>query len=367
MIDVGVYKMPMDAPDDISALRRLIDSGEINPRNIVAVQTKTEGNGNVNDFTRGFATLAFQLLLSEKLGVPREEVSKKVAIINSGGCEGVMSPHATVFTREEVNAPEGKEKRLAIGVSFTRDFLPEEQGTMVQVHEVARVVDEAMKDAGIEHREDVHFVQIKCPLLTSERINDARKRGIDVVTTDTLKSMAYSRGASALGVALALGEVEESKLDDSVVCKEWDTYSAVASTSAGVELLNDEILLMGNTTKSVSKYRIGHSVMKDGIDADGVKEALRSAGLKFDCCPTSDLQNKVVNVFAKAGAHPSGQVRGRRTTLLTDSDISSTRHMRAVVNAVIASLVGDVMVYVSGGSEHQGPPGGGPVAAIIRS
>jgi len=366
MMIVDVHKIPMDAPDDVSGLRKLIDSGEIHPQNIAAILTKTEGNGNVNDFTRGFSTLAFQLLLSEKLRVPREQVSKRVAIINSGGCEGVMSPHATVFTKEEVRAPEGEVKRLAIGITFTRDFQPEELGTIVQVREVAKEVKEAMKDAGIEHRKDVHFVQVKCPLLTSERVNDATKRGKEVVTTDTLKSMAYSRGASALGVALALGEVDESKLNDSAICKDWRLYSTVASTSAGVELLNDEILLMGNTTKSVSKYTIGHSVMEDSLDVNGVKKALKSAGLKFDCCPDPDSQKKVVNIFAKAGAHPTGQVRDRRTTLLTDSDISSTRHMRAVVNAVIASLIGDPMVYVSAGSEHQGPLGGGPVAAIIQ-
>ncbi|MEM2602259.1 MAG: ring-opening amidohydrolase [Candidatus Bathyarchaeia archaeon] len=53
------------------------------------------------------------------------------------------------------------------------------------------------------------------------------------------------------------------------------------------------------------------------------------------------MQRRIVNVFAKGGAHPTGRVRDRRTTLLTDSDISSTRHMRAVVSAAIASIVGD--------------------------
>jgi cyanuric acid amidohydrolase len=52
--------------------------------------------------------------------------------------------------------------------------------------------------------------------------------------------------------------------------------------------------------------------------------------------------------------------------MMDDSDINHTRHARAVVSAVIASMIGDPMVYVSGGAEHQGPPGGGPVAAIVR-
>jgi len=55
-----------------------------------------------------------------------------------------------------------------------------------------------------------------------------------------------------------------------------------------------------------------------------------------------------------------------RHTMLGDSDINPTRHARAAVGAVIASVVGHGMVYVSGGAEHQGPPGGGPVAVIAR-
>ena len=67
-----------------------------------------------------------------------------------------------------------------------------------------------MKDAGIAIAADVHFVQIKCPLLTKERIEEAARRGATVATDDTYHSMALSRGASALGVALALGEIDDA-------------------------------------------------------------------------------------------------------------------------------------------------------------
>lgn len=52
--------------------------------------------------------------------------------------------------------------------------------------------------------------------------------------------------------------------------------------------------------------------------------------------------------------------------MLQDSDINHTRMARAVVGAVIAAEVQDPMINVSGGSEHQGPAGGGPVAVIAR-
>ena len=69
---------------------------------------------------------------------------------------------------------------------------------------------------------------------------------------------------------------------------------------------------------------------------------------------------------SKAEASPDGAVRGFRHTMLDDTDISSTRHARAAVGGLIGGLAGTGAVYVSGGAEHQGPPGGGPVAAIAR-
>ncbi|HMK02358.1 MAG TPA: ring-opening amidohydrolase, partial [Reyranella sp.] len=65
-------------------------------------------------------------------------------------------------------------------------------------------------------------------------------------------------------------------------------------------------------------------------------------------------------------ASPSGEIRGRRHTMLDDSDIHSTRHARALVGGVLAGVIGDTMLYVSGGAEHQGPAGGAPVAIIAK-
>ena len=108
------------------------------------------------------------------------------------------------------------------------------------------------------------------------------------------------------------------------------------------------------------------SVMQDAIDLNSIIEAMNSAGLSVDKLPTEEDKKRIVNVLAKAEASPDGYVRGRRNTMLTDSDINHTRHARAVVNGLIAGIVGDPMVYVSGGAEHQGPAGGGPVAVIIE-
>ena len=364
MQTVGVHCIPTQSPDDVSGLQRAIESGDIVPEEIICVLGKTEGNGCVNDFTRGYATLAYKLFLAQKLGISMEEVAKRVAFIMSGGTEGVMTPHITVFTQSFHEGDVSQEKRLAAGVSFTRDFLPEEIGTIVQVQEVADAVREAMKIAQIESISDVHFVQLKCPLLTADRIEDAHRRGKDVVVNDTYKSMGFSRGASALGVAVALGELAADVITDEVICKDWSLMSSVASTSAGVELEKCEIILLGNSSASSSDLVISHDVMVDALDRHAVIRALEVLDIHPD---DEGAVSRVVNVFAKAEASSTGTIRGRRHVMLDDSDINHTRHIRAVVNAVIASLVGDPMVYISGGAEHQGPDGGGPVAVIART
>ena len=73
---IGVHKVLMNSPSDVSGLERLIDEGAIDPREIVALIGKTEGNGGANDFTRGFATLAFSLALARRLGVSADEAAE---------------------------------------------------------------------------------------------------------------------------------------------------------------------------------------------------------------------------------------------------------------------------------------------------
>jgi len=359
---VSAHKILMNSPSDASGLERLIDEGVIDPREIVASIGKTEGNGGANDFTRGYATLSLSLALARRLNISADEVARRIAFVWSGGTEGVLSPHATLFTRRE-SAPSGGGKRLALGIGITRDFAAEEIGTMVEVREVAAAVRRAQAEAGITSASDVHYVQVKGPLLTPALAADADRRGAKLVTRDPNGSKAYARGATALGVALALGEVAESALSDGVIAKDMNLFSSVANTSAGGELRNCEILLFGNSEKAGGDLRIGHAVLKDVVDSD----AVRAAALNALGDPSAKLdRSKIVALFAKAEAPPGGVLRGRRTTMLSDADINYERHARASLGAVIASVTGDSAIFVSGGTEHQCAPGEAPIAAIVR-
>ncbi|MET4291584.1 cyanuric acid amidohydrolase [Bradyrhizobium sp. LB8.2] len=359
---VGVIRIATKGPGDVSGLLDMIASGAIDPTSILAILGKTEGNGGVNDFTREYAVAALCAALAPQLGLSPQEVEQRIAFVMSGGTEGVLSPHITVFTRQDVpQRPAGLSgKRLSIGMAHIRDFLPEELGRSAQITETAKAVKAAMEDAGIADPTDIHFVQIKCPLLTSDRVEAANARGNKTVTTSAYSSMAYSRGASALGVAVALGEIASDIRDDDVL-QRYDLFSRVASTSSGIELMHNVVIVLGNAMSSTSEFEIGHAVMSDAIDAAAVLAALESVGL--DVATTG---RELVNIFAKAEASPDGSVRCFRHTMLEDTDISSTRHARAAVGGLIAGLAGTGAIYVSGGAEHQGPAGGGPVAVIAK-
>lgn len=361
---VGVIRIATKGPGDVSGLMSMIDSGTIDPTSILAILGKTEGNGGVNDFTREYAVAALCTALAPQLGLSPEAVEQRIAFVMSGGTEGVLSPHITVFTRREAERPASLSgKRLSIGMAHTRDFLPEELGRAAQIAETAKAVKAAMEDAGITDPADVHFVQIKCPLLTSDRVEAAAARGNKTATASAYGSMAYSRGASALGVAVALGEIVFDIHDEDVL-RRYDLFSKVASTSSGIELMHNVVIVLGNSASSASEFEIGHAVMSDAIDSAAVMSALSSVGLGI--APQAKAGRELVNIFAKAEASPNGSVRGFRHTMLEDTDISSTRHARAAVGGLIAGLAGTGAVYVSGGAEHQGPAGGGPVAVIAK-
>jgi barbiturase len=361
---IEVRKVPIQHVSDASGLAELIDAGVIDADRVIAVIGKTEGNGGVNDYTRIIADRAFREVLVEK-GTRTAEQAKEVPIVWSGGTDGVISPHATIFaTTPAASAEAIDEPRLTVGFAMSEPLLPEEIGRRPMVDKVAAAVRTAMERAGIDDPTDVHYVQTKTPLLTIHTIRDAKSRGQTVWTEHTHESMDLSNGTTALGIALALGEIEAP--EDADIMHDRSLYSSVASCSSGVELDQAQVVVVGNARGVGGRYRIGHSVMRDALDADGIWEAIRDAGLKLPDRPhPDDLDGRLVNVFLKCEVSQDGVVRGRRNAMLDDSDVHWHRQIKAAVGGVTAAVTGDPAVFVSVSAAHQGPDGGGPVAAIV--
>jgi len=358
-----VHRISTRGPDDTVALDAMLASGAIEAGGLVAILGKTEGNGCVNDFSRGFASVSLKETLRRHL--PKEK-AESVCIVMSGGTEGALSPHIVVLeARETEAAPELG--ALALGSARTPALPFEHLGRVEQVDLVAAGVKAAMADAGLASAADVHFVQIKCPLLTLERVAETEARGLTTSTRDALKSMGLSRAASALGVGVALGEIDRAKLSNAAIGRDWSLYSTRASASAGVELIDHEVIVLGAAREWGGPFRISHGVMADALDLEPVRAAMASVGLISEGQLAAPERQRLIALLAKAEASSNGRLRGHRHTMLDDSDISATRHARGFVAGALAGLVGHAELYVSGGAEHQGPDGGGPVAVIARA
>src|SRR5579864_8517693 len=370
---VEMFVCAMATPSDTSGLQRLADEGKIRPDTLVALAGKTEGTGQHDDWGRVWADVALREWTAGFLDVPVVEVAQRVIFVLSGGCPGVITPHIAAVTREwvEIDKPSGR-KSLVVGRAGSGAIVPEEVGRMGMIRKVAAATHEAMKDAGLTDPKDVHLVMVKVPGLTVASIRDAESRGKTVVSHDLTfgpeGAGSYANDAAALGVAMALGEVPESKLSDDVVRRDWDLYSSVAMTSSGGEKRHGEVVVFGNSTASVSGLQIGHAVTRDFIDAQGVRDALRVAGLHFkDGLPDEKDLDRLVHVFAKSVIPGSDQIRGQHITLLDDHNAYQIG--KALGGMLVASVTGRTTNYVSGGerNSHQGPPGGNIVAAVVRA
>jgi cyanuric acid amidohydrolase len=342
MTGIDIIKVATRDPGDTRAVEALKGAGHA-PEDLLAVVGKTEGNGCVNDFSRSWSASVWEPLL------PPEAIT-----VFSGGTEGVISPHVNLIVADPAPHP-GFDRGLVAAAGRTRALLPAELGRMEQIEEVRATVAELITGLSIAP-DEVHFVLVKCPLLTSDSVSAARREGTEPITDGTYRSMAHSRAASALGIALALGECTRQEAQ-AALRGETDVWSSRASASAGAELEDCHVLVIGCSDRASNPMRAVHGVMRDAIDITSLNElfaAVRADG------------GEVVQVFAKAEPDPSGSVRGRRHTMLTDSDIQGSRHARSAVGGLIAGLAGDTAVYVSGGAEHQGPAGGGSITVVYR-
>src|SRR5450432_423811 len=135
---IEVAKVELKTVQDASGLAELITAGKFGADEVIAVVGKTEGNGGVNDFTRILADQAFRRVLL-KLGTRGEADIGQIPMVWSGGCDGIITPHATVFARNAKTGPASK-ARLAIGTALSEELRPEDIGRPAMVEKVAAAV-----------------------------------------------------------------------------------------------------------------------------------------------------------------------------------------------------------------------------------
>ena len=114
---IEVLKVELKSVSDASGLEKGITGGLFKADEVIGVIGKTEGNGGVNDFTRILADQAFRRVLL-KHGKRDEKAVNQIPMVWSGGCDGVITPHATVFARNDKTGPASK-ARLVMGTAMS--------------------------------------------------------------------------------------------------------------------------------------------------------------------------------------------------------------------------------------------------------
>lgn len=363
----SVRKFHISFTGDTQGLDQVIVKERIKPSAIVAIISKTVGNGALNDYTRQFTELSFSIFLNQKYKIPLMEINKKIIFITSSGSEGIVTPHGYLIYKEDsyniCNSSNGKrennknerkkikeeKKGLVIGTANSCKVAIEKIGKIDQVLLVAETTRKALCNSGISSIEDIGVVFVKSPVSS---LNE------NVSNTNILNpkhSIPLTRAASALGVGLALGEISESAIKPEIIGTNMDIYSKKAFAFSGNEVEDCRVLILGNSNKGNSDLYINSRVFKDLMDIEGIYDFLKD-----------NEQKNLVGIFAKVSIDPHGILRGQKVPI-DYNDIRFDRVLRAVASGILVPVLKDTEVFISGGSEHQGPRGGGILAGIFRS
>jgi cyanuric acid amidohydrolase len=349
---VEVFAYDTAHPGDASELARHLERFDPARVRRLALLVKTEGNSDVNDFSREYAMQSASLAIDKRGG---QRLLERSTFLFSTGCEGAMTPFGYLFV--DVDDPAVAPSRasaLAIGCARSRSLASDEIGTPTHADITADTVGKAMADAGVRPA-DVGLVIVKTPVMS--HIPSVSKKRI---------SSGYSKAVGALGAGVALGEVERRKIVQEAFDTDHSLHAKRAMVFSGTELDCVEILLLANRAGAAGPYSVHTGYLRDLLDAKGLLAMYKAAGCRIDADGQVADASRVVATMIKAGAAPDGKLRGRRTTMKT-SHIDMDKHVRAAMSGIVGAILGDTRVFISANTVHQAPAGGGLCACIVRA
>lgn len=342
----GVRCLPLPRVDDVAALDAALAARKPAAADVVALLAKTQGDGGPADTSRARFVAAARACLARRLGTTADEVDRRIAFVVSGGIEAAAAPHMVLLSRAAGRGAVPRGQALAIGRHVSAPLAAADIAQAAQIAATARAVRAALADGGLEP-DGVHHVLIKGP------------------AGEGAAGIVAARAATALGAAVALGE-----LAPAAALRAWrrcdlDTWSARVAVSSAAEFPCNEVVALGHARRWGGTLRIAHRAMADLVDLAAVHAALRELGLD----PRPQLQRgpraRLVASIAKGGPPPDGMLRGVPLGL-DDPSQPAFRRVRGALAGTLVAATGDPFAFVSGGAEHQGPPGGGLVAFVAR-
>lgn len=361
-VAVDAVQVPLEHSRDVSALVRLVADGRLNPDDVIAVTGKTEGC-TPGETSRVDADHAIREFLVE-YGTRTARQIEHIPMVFSSGGVGILAPQIVVYSRYAAD-PE-TDSRLALGTARSAIMLPEWAGTARVVEETAATVRAAAADASIDPS-DIEYVVAKAYHPTQQAIAAARAAGHRIAEFDDNTLFRKTSGSAGLGVAVAVEGMPMPDPDDIGV--QLDLWSGRASASAnpwepvGGDGPRTQLIALGNRVGAGGRLRFGHAAIADLLDVDALPRALRRAGLDVGPGPLSpDQRARVVAVYVKIGPPPDGRLRGRRQVV---ENPGYGGEVKAAVAGMFAAWLQDSVLYISGSATHQGPAGGGTLAAVV--
>lgn len=344
-------------PGDVSDFSRQLERFEPARIRRLALLVKTEGNSDVNDFSREYALQSAELAIAKHGG---QALVERSTFLISTGCEGAMTPFGYLFA--DIDEPGAKPspagRALAFGCARSRSLRPEEIGTPLHADITAETVRAAMQDAGVTPA-DVALVIVKTPVTSHIPATAGAVRNKRITS-------AYSKAVGALGAGLALGEVERAKIVQEAFDSDHSLHAKRAMVFSGAELDCVEIMLLANRPGGAGELTVQTGFLRDVLDAQGLRDMFIAAGCRIGADGQVADAARVAATLIKAGAAPDGKLRGLRTTMKS-SHIDMDKHVRAAMSGIIGSILGSTRVFISANTVHQAPPGGGLCACIVRN
>lgn len=334
--------LDMPDPGDASALAAAIADGRLLREGLRAVLVKTPGNGLTNDHSRTLALRSIEAALGA--GPPP-------MLLASGGTEGVAVPHMVVLGEGPARTQPGRRPGMALGLGEGPVVPAGGHAGLPMARAAAAALEAAMSAAGIASTEDVDLVLLKAPLPTPLAFAG---------TEDAYGALkGRTRGAAALGLAAALGEIPWSAVK---ARPDPALHARRALVAAGTDTARPQALAIGRAAGWGGRLAARCGMLDDMLDAPGAAAILGQLGLKAAPQLGPADRARLRGVIVK-GEMPA-LLRGARPAALDDSDIHPNRHFRAALSGMLGGLLGDARIFLSGGAEHQAPPGGVLLAVI---
>ena len=339
---VTIHPFPLAHAGDAAGLAQLLAASEAMAARRLVLLAKVPGPATLNDSSRELAQTALRAAV---VAVGGDGLLARTRMILSVGCEGVGGAGGWLLADDGRQQPGGP-ARLALGTAESEAIPTASRGGVPHLEAAAYAVRRAMDDAGLVP-DQVRLVLVKSPVCPGQP--DATGR---------------SRGAAALGAGVALGEVAADRIgmpfpDDP------SAYATRAMTMSGTETDRAEAIVLGNRPGAGGALLAGSGLLRDLIDVPGLRRVLSGLGAAFDGDGVLSNPAAVPLVLLKAGLAPDGMLRGRRTHVF-GTDMPADKHLRAAASGMVAGLLGSNEAFVTGGAEHQGPPGACIAAAIVR-